>query len=298
MKKIILSVCLTLVLIGGGYVNAAENTKTSPPPPPPPLDAPTKEMMLERLGLTPEEILFLKTEKEKRSEASSTQAIDSTSVTRTVTLDLSPGASSQQIRVNTRKGAALVFTDVTGAPWPLLAKTNFAPDFFQAEIPVEGGAVLTASARNNFKQGNIAIFLKDLPTPVIFTLLSGQSEIDERVDVIIPRRGPNAIAPPIETMSIPTHDPLLADVLAGLPPAGGKRLTVKFQDGTEAPETSMIRAWRVDNKLYLRTPFSIMSPAPRQYQGSADGMKGYVLDVTPVILFVEKGKTHQIRIVL
>lgn len=297
MKKIILSACLTLILLGGGQANA-EGKKATPPPPPPPVDINTKDLILERLGLTPDEIMFLKSEKEKRSEAASAPVVEATSVTRTLTLDLSPGAPSRQIRVNTRKGAALVFTDITGAPWPVIANTNFASDLFQVMVPIEGGAVVTVSAKNDFKQGNLAIFLKDLPTPVIFGLVSGQPEIDERVDVIIQKRGPGAIEPPMETMQIPAHDPLLADVLAGLPPAGGKKLAVKFQDGTEATEASMIRAWLVGEKLYLRTPFSIMSPRPLQSQGSADGMKGYVLNVTPVVLFVEKGQTHQIRIVL
>lgn len=298
MKNTFFLFFVLFYLTNSSQVLAEAETAKKIPPPPPPADESVKELILDRLGMTPEEIAFLKKEKEKRSEVASSPPIEATSVTRTITLDLSPGAPSQSVRVNTRKGAALIFTDTTGAPWPVVATTNFAIDFFQVLVPLEGGSVVTVSARNNHKDGNIAIFLKDLPTPVILSLSSGEKKIDERVDIILPLRGPDAIEQPLEALQIPIHDPLLVDVLSGLPPRGGKRLVVKLPDGTEAPESSKIRAWKVAEKMYIRTPFTIMSPGPLQYQGSADGMKGYILNLTPVILFSEKGKTHQIRIEL
>ena len=43
-----------------------------------------------------------------------------------------------------------------------------------------------------YNNGNLAVRLATLNTPIMISLVSGQKEIDYRVDVQVPGRGPNA----------------------------------------------------------------------------------------------------------
>lgn len=253
-----------------------------------------KEVIDQFLGMTPEEIRYFKEGKDARKEAAHEPRRPVKTITRSIALDLSPGASPETIRVFDRSGAVVVFTDATGAPWPVVGQNNFAKDLFEVtRSPEEGSPVVMISTLTGVGQGTVAVFLKDLATPVLLTMMVGKLEADSRVDAIVPRKGPNAKAPSIDQQT-PEFDPRLLDFLTKTPPSGARQLTIQV-DGDASTATETI-AWMWNDKLYVRTPLAIMSPAWRGVAKTNDGMRAYVFEPTPVLLVSDKGKVHTLRV--
>lgn len=254
-----------------------------------------KEVIDQFLGMTPDEIRYYRAGKEVRKEAVHEPRRPVKAVTRSIALDLSPGAAPETIRVFDRSGAVVVFTDATGAPWPVIGKNNFAKDLFEVtQSPEADSPVIMISTTTGVGQGTVAVFLKDLPTPVLLTMTIGLEEADSRVDAIVPRRGPMAKQPTIEQQTAPEFDPKLLDFLTKTPPSGAKQLTIQV-DGDPSTATETI-AWMWNEKLYVRTPLAIMSPAWRGIAKTNDGMRAYVFEPTPVLLVSDKGKVHTLRV--
>ena len=86
--------------------------------------------------------------------------------------------------------------------------------------------------------------LRGLNTPIMLTLLPGQRAVDYRVDLRIPGLGPNAM-PSIMPEALPgASNPVLLDVLNGIPPQGSRTLRIQGRDCS---------VWLWNGKLYLRT---------------------------------------------
>jgi intracellular multiplication protein IcmK len=277
-------------------VEAATAKKNEPEPTvkEPATKEPDKEVIDQFLGMTPEEIRYYKEGKDVRKEAAHEPRRPIKNVTRSIALDLSPGASPETIRVFDRSGAVVVFTDSTGAPWPVIGQNNFAKDLFEVTLSPEAESpVVMISTLTGVGQGTVAVFLKDLATPVLLTMIVGKLEADSRVDAIVPRKGPNAKAPSIDQQT-PEFDPRLLDFLTKTPPSGARQLTIQV-DGDASTATETI-AWMWNDKLYVRSPLAIMSPAWRGVAKTNDGMRAYVFEPTPVLLVSDKGKVHTLRV--
>ncbi|MFN7097821.1 MAG: DotH/IcmK family type IV secretion protein, partial [Gammaproteobacteria bacterium] len=124
--------------------------------------------------------------------------------------------------------------------------------------------------------------------PVMLTLVPGQKVVDYRVDLRIEGLGPNA-QPGMQGEGLPDQaNPTLLNVLDGVPPNGAKRLGVS---------TNVAQVWVVgDNTMYVRTAFTLISPAWLSKMSSADGMNAYQLQVTPLLLLSRYGKVSQIKV--
>lgn len=265
-----------------------ETTTQAVPPPP------ENDVIQEYLGMSPEEIRRYRSEKGDRKEATHEPRREVRQVTRSVALDLSPGASPEKIRLFDRAGAVVVFSDSTGAPWPVVGVQNFAQDQFEVVQPgIADSPVVMISTKIGYGQGGAAVFLKDMPTPILLTMVTGGGVADSRVDAIVSRRGPKATAPAIEQQTAPEFDPKLLDFLTKTPPSGAKQLTIQVDDRDAATETT---AWVWNDKLYIRTPLTVMSPAWRGVAKSNDGMSAYVFEMIPVLLVSNKGKVHTLRV--
>ena len=53
----------------------------------------------------------------------------------------------------------------------------------------QGGNTLLIQSSTMFKEGNLAVILQGLNTPIMITLLPGQQAVDYRVDIQVPRVG-------------------------------------------------------------------------------------------------------------
>ena len=147
------------------------------------------------------------------------------------------------------------------------------------------GNTLMVQALDRYKPGNLAVMLRGLDTPIMITLMPGQHAVDYRVDLRVPKIGPNA-NPVLEGLPN-VESPSLMNVLNGIPPQGSRALVIKGGDA---------QAWMVGNTVYLRTPMTVLSPAFISTMSSLDGTHAYEIQATPVILALSRGKTIKLTI--
>ncbi|XYX40317.1 DotH/IcmK family type IV secretion protein [Candidatus Erwinia dacicola] len=80
----------------------------------------------------------------------------------TLTVNLSPGASLPVLRTATHQASTVMFTDNTGAPWPLAAPPyNANADGFTVNY-IPDSSVMTVQARRQYDRGNVTVYLKGL----------------------------------------------------------------------------------------------------------------------------------------
>ena len=197
-------------------------------------------------------------------------------VTGTILVSLNPGATPPLIRPYYGEVTSFVVVDSTGAPWPV---ENFrvgnAQLFSVNRLDGPQGSAFTIDALNNYGQSNLVLKLAGQSSPVVIDLVAGQKEQDARVEVRVDRRGPNAAAQGGAQLPQGTSSALLP-VLDGVPPDGGRPLTISGDDRT--------RGWLMpDGTMIIRTPLKIISPASNSFLSSADGTNVYVFRQTPVL---------------
>ena len=140
-------------------------------------------------------------------------------------------------------------------------------------------------ALDAYKQGNIAVMLKGLSTPVMVTLMPGQRAVDYRVDLRVPGLGPNAKT---DVNGLPsTGNPQLINFLDGVPPSKAQQVTLVGGDG---------EAWVYGGKLFIRTRMTVLSPSWMSTMSSPDGTHVYEMMETPVILASQRGQTVQLSV--
>lgn len=215
---------------------------------------------------------------ESQKAAATPPGIPPRPVTSSVPINLSPQAAPPVIRLGAGYITSLVFVDSTSQPWPIQAYSIGDPSAFNIQWDKKGNTLLI-QAMSFYKRSNLAIMLTGLDTPVMLTLLSGQEVVDYRVDLRVPGAGPNAL---FAQSGLPdSANPILLDVLNGVPPKGSKTLKVSGGD---------CQAWLLDKRLFLRTTLDVISPAWKSIMSSADGTHAYELQVAPVVLALQRGK--------
>ena len=200
-------------------------------------------------------------------------------------VNLSPGATPPVIRLYRGFVSSLVFIDSTGAPWPIVAYDLGNPNAFNIAWNNKDNTLMV-QAKTHYTYGNLAVKLLDLDTPVMLTLVPGQRAVDYRVDLTITSPGPHAKKIYSGTNMPNQSSPVLLNILNGVAPKGAKRLNVNG-DNTEA--------WYYQDKMYMRTQYSLVSPAWFGKLSSADGLNAYELPKTPLALLARHGKTVEIK---
>ncbi|WP_166643221.1 DotH/IcmK family type IV secretion protein [Erwinia sp. LJJL01] len=225
------------------------------------------------------------------------QATDVVPRISTLTVNLSPGASMPVLRTTTHQASTVMFTDNTGAPWPLGAPPwNGNPDGFAVSF-IPDSSVMTVQARRQYDRGNVTVYLKGLAVPVIIDVNSGEAGsratsrvIDGRLDLRVPQRGPQAKRLTTGVARIGLNNPTLQAFLDGVPPAEAKRL--KTQGAL--PDTQV---WQMGDDLFIRTRSEIRDEFELT-QASGDGTWLYKLPLTPEVAFSHAGKTVYLSISL
>lgn len=195
-----------------------------------------------------------------------------------VMVNLSPGSTPPVIRLQSGFVTSLVFLDSTGAPWPIKAFDLGDPSSYNVQWDKKGNTLML-QALTQYKQGNLAVMLKDMNTPVMLMLMPGQNAVDYRVDLRIPGLGPEAN--PILNGLPSTASPELLSFLDGVPPQGAKALKIS---GGEC------QGWSLNGHVYLRTRLNVISPAWISTMSSPDGTHVYEMQNTPVVLTSARGK--------
>jgi intracellular multiplication protein IcmK len=241
----------------------------------------TKKLM----PLTPNQITILHAD-----ELRTKKAIESSPVTppqptsNTLLVNLSPGATPHTIRMANGYISTLNFVDSTGQVWPVESYDLGDPKDFSVKTSTDGSSIFIQPT-SDFTMANIAVMLKNLSTPIMFTLIPGQKKVDYRDDIHVPGQGPNAM--PGQSQLPPTESPSLSNVLDGIPPSGSKEFS------TSSPGTMV---WRLGGRLFVRTKDHVISPSWISTMQSPDGMHAYEMMDTPVLLALENGNTVNITI--
>lgn len=266
---------------------AANQPQAAPPPPPVDINqAAFVETTNTLLPMSPDQIRSLHALfDETQRAASEGPGIPPLPTSTAVQVRLEPGATPPVIRLSAGIVTSLVLVDSTGAAWPIKAYSIGNPKAFNIQWEPKSNLLLIQSLTVS-KTGNLAIVLSGLNTPIMVTLMSGQKAVDYRVDLRIPGFGPNA-KPSIEGLP-GTESPYLLDVLNGVPPPGSKKLVL--------PNCISCELWALGKRFFLRTRFTLLSPAWISKMSSPDGTNAYELNQTPVLLLSEHGKVFTLYV--
>lgn len=246
-----------------------------------------KELLNKTFPLKPEQIKELHRELDKSQIAVHTPASPPPQpIFSTLQVDLSPGTTPPIIRLATGFVTSIVFSDSTGQPWPVMDYSLGNPTGFNIKWDSKTNALFIQSTKEHIS-GNMAVRLANLETPIMISLVTGQRDVDYRIDLQIPGQGPNASAPVMDNMSTQAASSALLSTLDGVPPAGSIELNVAKDYG---------RAWAYNGKLLFRTKLTLLSPAWSASVSSADGTRVYELMQTPLILASKNGKTIKIEL--
>lgn len=198
-------------------------------------------------------------------------------------ISLDPGSKPLVIKTAIGNVTTVSIVDLTGQPWPIQDLT-WAGDF-QIEQPESGSHMLRITPTSEFASGNVSMRLLGLNPPVIFTLKAERKTVHVRLDVQIPEIGPKGVLPPMEVpVSTKAGDDFMTSVLVGV--VKGKDTTQLKVDGIDGRTTAFSKG----GMLYVRTPYTMLSPAWSSSVQSGDGTKVYALNFSPVILLSDKGK--------
>lgn len=208
------------------------------------------------------------------------------------TIPMDPG--SQPLRVKTAQGhvTTLSFIDNTGQPWPIV-RMAWAGEFDILETTAdedEGENTIRIMPRSDYAKGNVSIDLLNLRTPVIMILETNRDAIHYRYDAIVPEFGPFAKTPLISqgiTLTAGRQD--ISSMLQGVIPSSAKKLNIYGTDGRTS-------AYDYNGLTYLRTPLTLLSPGWNNSTSSADGMRIYEIQNTPVVLLSDRGKMVRVNI--
>jgi intracellular multiplication protein IcmK len=196
------------------------------------------------------------------------------------TLSLDPGIEPPQVNLAAGYVTTITVVDATGEPWPIMDVG--VGGNFEVTPTQSGSHVVRLMPLSRYGTGNLSVLLKDLPTPVIFRLNVGDHTVDMRYDARIPKLGPNAKIPLIERPRLEAGDRDIIMILDNAPPSDAKRMKISGLD-------ARTMAWSLNNKVFVRTPLTLLSPAWNASVSSADGMKVYEIGDAPVLLMSDNG---------
>jgi intracellular multiplication protein IcmK len=206
------------------------------------------------------------------------------------TLNLDPGGDPPTVNVSAGYVSTITILDATGQPWPIM-DMGIGGNFEISKNPAGSAAshVVRIMPLTRFGYGNLSVLLQDLSTPIIFKLAAGGTTVDYRFDARVPRLGPNAKLALIERRQLEAGSPLLMSFLDDSPPPDAKRVRLSGAD-------SRTKAWNVNERMFVRTPLTMLSPSWDASVSSSDGMTVYELTQTPVLLMSDGGAMIRARV--
>ncbi len=203
------------------------------------------------------------------------------------TLSLDPGVDPPTIDVGAGYVTTITMLDATGQPWPI--EDIGVGGNFDVPAPGSGSHIIRITPMARFGFGNLSMRMKDLSTPITFKLAAGGNVVHFRYDARIPKNGPNAKTPLIGRPNIVAGDDIIMTLLDNAPPATAKRLRVSGTD-------TRTMAWQIDERVFVRTPLTMLSPSWNASVSSADGTTVYEIDRTPVLLLSDQGQMLRARL--
>ncbi|MFN3234536.1 MAG: DotH/IcmK family type IV secretion protein [Gammaproteobacteria bacterium] len=245
------------------------------------------QMTSQAMPLTPEQIIkFRKMMQQTQVAAATYPDSPPKPVSSTLVVNLAPGSTPPAIRLYEGFISSLVFVDSSGAPWPIVAYDLGNSRAFNIQWDKKSN-ILMIQPQRGYIYANLAVQLKGLSTPVMLTLVPGQSTVDYRVDLRVNGLGPNAQDSGQSASLTENADPMLLSVLDGVPPSGSRTLSLEKNSG---------QVWLTGDTMYVRTRFTLLSPGWLDVMTSPDGMHAYKLQKTPSVLVSRYGKPMELKV--
>lgn len=268
----------------------SESKAISPKPPvAPPVPNIVKDT--ENREITPDEIRQIKAMWEDMRRAQETPAGSQPKpAISMVNLNLSPGSTPPVVRLSSRTGVILDFMDSAGLPWPIDHVVNMSGNEIEVEDkpldPKSDQNSVFAKSKHFGSVGNVAVFLRGLPTPVIVTMLSGQKDVDYRVDFRVPAYLHKEDGQHYDKSYF---DDRLASATMGINPSGCKRF------GTDSKQ---VMVWGCSEDMIVRVAGVLLSPAPLDGKkaNSLDGTKAYIIPSSPVLSVSVDGEIRFVKV--
>jgi intracellular multiplication protein IcmK len=226
---------------------------------------------------------------------------------RRVVVSFTPGQPTPIIQVVKGYPTAVSFFDTTGEPWPIAWDTNSNPAGasggvncnsnssgngaaiatvgFYVCTPVQGSNVLQITPASLSPRGGLLVNLQGAPKPFSFVLIGGGSRYDADLSVQVSSKGPKAKTPIAQAAAPDTASPFLTALLDGVAPAEATPLSVS---GVSPDD---LRAWRVGDRIILRTRYTLVSPEWTASESAEGGLTVYAIPQTPVVLLSAEGRT-------
>lgn len=281
---------------------------TALPPAPTPTPPPTVSMKPEEMEplppplaelaepVTPGQVQTLKKKVDGLSRATRSPLVTPVPRISSQTVSLSAGAAIPQVRVFPNVTTTVTFSDITGAPWALAAEPANSNDKQMNVRYVDGAPVVYIQPIVDYVAGNVTVFLKGLPTPIIINVTSQSPadtrstvQVDYRLDLRIPKRSPDTpVRRAVASDKIGLYDKDLQAFLDGVPPE--EATVVKLRNAPPA-----MRAWMMGDELVLRTDLELRDEFTRTLS-AIDGTHVYVLPVTPELTLSEMGKSRSVYV--
>lgn len=201
-----------------------------------------------------------------------------------VPISLTPGRAPHVLRLSADMVSTVIFTDSTGAPWPIVAVIAGAKDKLDIKRDDKRAPhIFTVAPLESYVTTNLSVWLENSTVPIVMSVVGQQRLVDFMLEMAVQARGPNAKAPTVDYAL--SNELISADqneILNGLTPQGAIELKVTGGDA---------RAWVIGNKMMLRTSMLLRAPTARRVFSGADGSKVYELPHTPVVNMVSEGRT-------
>ncbi len=211
-------------------------------------------------------------------------------------LILEPNAPIPVVLLTPGYVTALVFYDVTGAPWPITSCTEGNVNHFSVVKPedLKPGNMITVQSTSSQANSNIILTLAEFSLPVVIQIKTIDFEetgkvTDSMVSFRATKKGPLAKEPKIGRITqSPVSDQLMS-FLDGIPPKKAERIdSVSNYNGMDM--------WRYKGVLYFRTVFPVIWPAWDLIVNGSEGIKLYRLPDVSNILVSDGGKSLSIDV--
>ena len=254
----------------------------------------------------------------RRSEAV-TNPVLAIPVNRSVNVSLGPGGTTPAVQTVMGYPTSIAFLDATGQPWPIHWDENSNPSVpvpqggvtnaaagvgvapavsfgngFDITVPVKGGNVLNITTRSPGPRGGLAVMLEGASAPLAFMIMANGQRFDSRLAVMVAGRGPNARAAASggfgRSGEPVTGSAQLTSMLDGVAPARAVPL------GVSGMSPDDIRAWRLGDRIYLRTRARVVSPQPVATEKGMDGVAIYEIPAVPSVLVTSGGQLAAIHL--
>lgn len=199
-------------------------------------------------------------------------------VSSSVVANLAPGATPPVVRLFVNHVTPVVFMDQLGNPLSIRNVDLGAPDSFTLTHAANADGTtnfFSLSPKTIYASGNIVVSLDGVSVPVVLTLISGQREVDSRVDVRVKGVTAKGVVQAVGLPAAAGSETLT--MLAGMTPDGSRPLTTS---------SGAVQAWAMNDRFYVRTPAEtpLLSPAFIDMVKAPDGSAVYVIPPTPVVV--------------